>query len=303
MMRQHQCHDVRRLLEACHDGELSTDEQVAVQSHLYECVACTLEVAALEELSESLRHTASSLCAPNDALGLSQTVVDRLGVESQFSRTARFHRLFQDMHLVWAALGATVATIICMIASAGVLHAASQEQPDSLAALIAQLANPGSNANPLMLDTEMMMPRFRMESLAETSREDTDLALALVVTREGRIQQIEVLAAEQASALRVNPAVVTAMLNDAARTRFEPAQARMAVCKFDGDECGGPVAVNVVWLMTTTTVKGRRDAEVVLIRQRWRATEPVMGPLPEPPTPDAAIPAAVKPLPGISNMA
>ena len=37
------------------------------------------------------------------------------------------------MHLVWAGIGASVATMICLIGSASVLHAANQEQPESLA--------------------------------------------------------------------------------------------------------------------------------------------------------------------------
>ena len=63
---------------------------------------------------------------------------------------------FQDMHLVWAGLGASVATLICVVGSASVLHAANQERPNSMARVISVLASPGSNDNPMRLNYEMM---------------------------------------------------------------------------------------------------------------------------------------------------
>ncbi len=224
-------------------------------------------------------------------------MTERLGVEAQFSWATQLRGVFQDMHFVWAAIGASVATLICVIGSASVLHAASQERPDSLAGLIAHLANPGSNANPVTLDTEMMMPRSRDGAAFEMSGEDAAFALAAVVTREGRIQNLEVLAAEYASQLRVKPEDVLAMLNEISRAQFEPAQARVPVCRFNVQECGGPVAVNLVWLVTTTTVKGRQDAGVVLLRRRWTTPVQEMGPAEAPPAPAPTVapPPAPKP--------
>ena len=45
------------------------------------------------------------------------------------------------MHLVWAGLGASVAMLFCVFASAGVLQAASQERPDSLAGIISTIVS------------------------------------------------------------------------------------------------------------------------------------------------------------------
>jgi len=297
MMHARQCADVREQLEAFHDGELSIDEQVAVQGHLGECVACALLAAELDELSRSLRDVASAQHAPAEVIGVSRNVIERLRVEAQFSVGARLSALFQDMHLVWAGLGATLAMFICIIGSASVLHAASQERPDSLAALIAVLANPGSNANPVSLDAEMMVPRARSEMGVGLSGEDAAFALAAVVTREGRIQNLEVLAAEYASTLKVKPEVVVAMLNEASRAQFEPAQARAPVCRFNTQACGVAVAVNLVWLVTSTTVKGREDAELRMVRGRWAAPpRDEMGPALLGPEPDAPVaPAPVAP--------
>jgi hypothetical protein len=274
MMHQHPCAEVRERLEEYHDGELPIDEQVAIQGHLGECVGCALAADELDELSASLRQMAAD-AAPrgsDEAVRFSASVLERLGVEAQFSFVSQVRGLFQDMHLVWAGLGATVATIVCLVGSMSVLHAASQERPDSLAGVIAFLANPGSNANPMPLDVEMMAPRARPGAVIEMSEEDAVFALAAVVTREGRIQNLSVLAAEHSKALRVKPEVVLAMLSEASQAQFEPAIARG----------GRAIAVNMVWLLTSTTVKGRHDDTLLMVRQPWRTRRPQpIGPAPQ----------------------
>ena len=84
------------------------------------------------------------------------------------------------MHLVWAGLGASVATLICVIGSASVLHAANQERPNSMARVISVLASPGSNDNPLRLNYEMMAPRAVTDAAIEMSEEDAEYALSAV---------------------------------------------------------------------------------------------------------------------------
>ena len=55
MMHEYSCADVRERLEAFHDGELPIDERVAIQSHLGDCVACSL---AAGELTDDRRDAA-----------------------------------------------------------------------------------------------------------------------------------------------------------------------------------------------------------------------------------------------------
>jgi hypothetical protein len=273
-MHVRQCVDVRERLEAYHDGELPLDEQVAIQSHLGECVACSLEAAELEELSASLRHMASTVtprAGSDRALGISAGVLERLCVEAQFSIAAQVRNLFQDMHLVYAGLGASLATLICVVGSASVLHAANQERPDSLAGVIAYLASSGSNANPLRLDADMMQPRAITGGAIEMSEEDAAFALAAVVSREGRIQNLEVVGAD--TSLPVKHDVLVAMLNEASRAKFEPAQERW----------GNTVAVNMVWLVASTTVKARQATP---LPRPWRA--PIGVPMATPIEPKAA---------------
>jgi hypothetical protein len=283
MMHAVSCEDVQDRLEEFHDDELTVEERVAIQGHLRDCVTCALVAAELEEVRDSLRDMALSLpdrTAP-EAERMSRRVVERVRVEAQFSWTAELRALFQDMHLVWAALGATAATLICLAGSVSVLHAASQERPDSLAGLITFLANPGSNENPVRLDSRMLAPRSRTdaETFVPVSSDDAVLALSAVVTREGRVQNLELLRNDRALGVKVRPDVLLAMLDAASRMEFEPAQA-----------AGEPVAVSMVWVLASTTVKGRPTDDVVLVRRR------VVSELgPAPPKPAAPAPPVARP--------
>lgn len=265
MMHVLPCHRVREDLEAFVDNELTIDEQVAVQSHLQRCVSCRLEASELAEIGHALRTTPAAV-ASEESGRLTSSVLERVRLEQQFSFGVQLRDVFDDMHFVWAGLGATAAMLICIFASAGVLHAASRERPDSLAGLIDILANPGSNENPVRLHNYMAAPRASFDDAMPLPVEDTELAFAAVVSREGRVQNLDLLD-EQARALHVKPEVLWSMLNAASRTRFEPAMAG-----------GAPVAVSMVWLVSTTTVKGRPDYDLYLLKPPVRP-EPATGPL------------------------
>jgi hypothetical protein len=261
MMHVIGCEHVRERLEAFQDGELPLDEQIGIQGHLRDCVSCALEASELASLSESLRAMAAALPDRHAEQGdrLPGAVVERLRVERQMSFMAQMRARFEDMHLVWAAAGATVATVVCLLGSMGVLQAASRERPDSLAGIITYLANPGSNANPLRPDGRMLLPRPLDQAMMPMTEQDAVFAMAAVVTREGRVQDLQLLAAEQAQKLHVKPEVVLAMLEAASRARFVPAQAG-----------GAPIAVSMVWLVEMTTVKGKDDYDLFLVSPpRW----------------------------------
>jgi anti-sigma factor RsiW len=276
MMHVLPCGRVRERLEAFVDGELIVDEQVMIESHLQQCVSCRLEAAELAEIGHALRGVPAATSAARHEPGrLTSIILERVRLEQQFSFGVQLRHLFGDMHLVWAGLGATLAVVICVYASAGVLHAANRERPDSLAGLIDYLANPGSNANPVRLNDNMSVPRASFTADASLIPvEDAELAVAAVVTREGRVQNLEVVA-ERARALRVKREIVLAMLDAAARARFEPAKAG-----------GAPVAVSMVWLLSTTTVKGRPDYDLYLLRPpRWEQASGPLAPVKPRPVP------------------
>jgi hypothetical protein len=265
MMHAIHCEDVQERLEEFHDDELTLEQRVAIQSHLHDCVTCSLVAAELADLRHSLREAAWHLPdrdAP-EAERLPRQVIERLQVEEQFSMEAEFKSLFQDMHLVWAALGATAAMLFCLIGSISVLHAANQERPDSLAGLITFLANPGSNENPVRLDARMLAPRTRVDDgsapLPFSSDDDAVYALSAVVTREGRIQNLELLTGDRPlGPSKVRPDVLLAMLQKASQVEFEPAKSTPT---------GDPVAVSMVWVLANTTVKGRPTDDVILVRR------------------------------------
>ena len=283
MMHVLPCQRVREDLEAFVDNELSIDEQVAIQSHLQVCVPCRLEASELAEIGHALR-TPPAAATPEEAGRLSSIVIERVRLEQQFSFGVQFRDTFDDMHFVWAGLGATAAMLFCIFASAGVLHAASRERPDSLAGLIDYLANPGSNENPVRLHDYMAAPRASFDGAMPLPTEDTELAFAAVVSREGRVQNLDLLD-EQARALHVKPEVLWSMLNAASRTRFEPAMAG-----------GAPVAVSMVWLVSTTTVKGRPDYDLYLLKPPVM-NEPATGPSAPPKPRPVVTPPVPKPAP------
>lgn len=269
-MHEHSCADVRQRLEAFHDGELSVSERIEIQGHLDECVSCSLEATELSSMSGSLRDMALQVSdsVPVERLRISAHVLERLRVEEQFSLRSQVVDWFSDMHLVWAGIGASVATLICVVGSASVLHAANQERPNSMARVISVLASPGSNDNPMRLNYEMNAPRAVTDAAIEMSEEDVEYALSAVVSREGRVQGVEVINQQPA-----NNRYVNAMLNEAYRVQFAPAVSR-----------GDAVAVSMVWLVASTTVKGRHDEDMQLLRQalRLRNTPAPIAPLPIP---------------------
>jgi len=162
---------------------------------------------------------------------------------------------------------------VCLFGTMSVLHAASVERPDSLAGVLQSLANPGSDRNPMLLDGRMIQaPRGIDDSpaLDQLTEDEAVFALAAVVTREGRISNYEVLTSEHDGGPRLDraaqPRHVTNLLDKVARSRFTPAEQLMIHVGVMNDLAGqksvarAPVAVNMVWLLARTTVKGTHRA-------------------------------------------
>lgn len=282
MMHVLPCAQVREDLQAYHDGEVPIDRQVLIQSHLQECVTCRLEASTLAQLGAALRTMAGAV--PGRTAGeaglITGSVLDRIRVERRFSLVVQVRESFEDMHLVWAGLGATVAMLICIFASAGVLQAASNERPDSLAGIISTIAR--GSIDPIRLAASP----HENEPLLDTTENlpagiEGDLMLSAFVTRDGRIQNVAVLE-EGARAVRVKPDAVLAIIEAASRARFSPSETPTFA--------GG---VNVVWLVTSTTVKGRADYDLYLVSPP-RLASPVLGPptpVKPPPAPSAKGPS------------
>jgi hypothetical protein len=241
------CRQVRRLLACYHDGELDMDAQVAVQVHLRRCPACGAERRALRDVGVTLRATMTARLS-DDRGRVERHVMGRLQAERAASWRDQFHGLFEDLHVVWAAAGATAATVVIVCALVASLALAMRAQPLSMAALIGALAAPGSDRNPVSVDGRMLLPRSDPEALMGTmpldSGADTVFALSAVVTRDGLVRNLELLRPDP-RALPVEDREILELLDAVSQARFEPAMSR-----------GMPVAVNLVWLVAHTTVRG-----------------------------------------------
>jgi hypothetical protein len=241
------CAAVRRRLPAFYDRELPVRELIAIESHVTGCPPCTRELQGLQHVGDALRLAAAPGPA-DDWTGLQPGVISRMRAEAHESWTARAGRFFDDLHLVWIGLAATVATCVCGAVALSALHFAAPERHDSLRAMISVMAAPiGSNLNPGRLETYIQVPsvpkRGPMEAMLArpVSEEELQLALSAVVTREGRVSDVSVLANDSG----LEPEVQL-ILDGISRARLEPARFQET-----------PMAVNLVWLLTHTTVKGK----------------------------------------------
>ena len=267
------CPDTRRVLNAYHDGELTMDQQVAVQSHLRGCAGCRAERRRLRDIGTLLRAGASRV--RQEPGRLERHVLARLYVERQLSWRGRLNRLFEDLHLVWAAAGATAATIAVVCSAVGMMQLTFQEQPASMAALIEALSTPGSNRNPVTVDgRRMLLPRFDPDAVvgALLDGEEGVFALAAVVTREGRVRNLELLTYGGA-AISMPHADVLQLLDAASQARFEPARAG-----------GSPVAVSMIWLVAHTTVRGKVGEAWPILHAPVRPSPPAAMPVSELPS-------------------
>jgi hypothetical protein len=298
------CERARELLEGFVDGELAMADQVALESHLRWCRSCSNRVEDMRLIGASIRLGSPHQPVPEDARALSVVqsgVLARIRVEREQSFAVRVAAMFDDMRLLWPAVGATAALAACLVASLSVLQAATAENPESLAAMIDRLdrpsepvlppANPGSDQNPMRLDGWVSFPRaidgmFALESMPE---DDMAIALSAVVTREGRIATYDLLQSEVPATRRSradDAKEVTAVLDAVKRSRFSPAEA-----------AGTKVAVNMVWLLVHTTARGsavpaRADVQPALPAPAVVKPVETEDPQPSVPRTDAAAPAS-----------
>jgi len=247
------CSSVRRRLSLYVDGELGVREQFAVGAHLRECAGCAAEERSLREVGDHLRSWLPSAAEMESGAldGLASTVVSRVRAEREESVTRRVGRVFEDVHLLWAAVGAAGATVGCLLLMVGMLHVGVQARADSLSGLLTALGSPGSNSNPVSPSGWVRPPRVMEDQLDPPvidSEDEAVFALYTVVTREGSISHLTMLQ----SASEANRQQVIDLLDTIARARFEPARY---------GNSRSTVAVKCIMLFTQLTVRGKMPAE------------------------------------------
>ncbi len=256
------CSAVRRRLSEYHDGELTIDRRVAIQEHLRACVACEAEAQAMATVASALRSAAAQRAFADDSRdldGLAGGVLSRFRAEQEESFSHTVQRMFEDLHLVWAALGATAATFACLAITVGIFYFSRAERPDSLAALISTLSNPGTNAHPMRIDDDgqMVLPRQETERAAAVPEllSDEEIMLDTTITREGRV--------DMASLELMNPDGPTGKREEADWKTVGDALDSVAQARFAPARVGGePVAVKMFWYLTHTTVRPKARGRV-----------------------------------------
>jgi hypothetical protein len=246
-MRSLSCATARRRLHAFHDRELAVSDQIAVAAHLQTCRACRDALADLEFLGSSLRTVAvgRATLTRDEATSFHAGVVSRVKAERDASLVARVRSLFDDMHLVYAGVGAAVAGMICVVIMLGMMRFATRERPDSLAAIVGFLATPGSNANAIAIDAASHARwTARFQAATENAEQDAVFTLAAVVTHEGRMTDLDRLRARGRTPAAEQAKLIEGLMDVVSRARLEPLQAD-----------GLPAAASMVWLVTHTTVR------------------------------------------------
>jgi len=247
------CAATKRRLHAYHDEELSVADQIAVSAHLEWCDRCAAAFAELRELRAALRAAVPgrSAVSPEMETSLYASVVSRVRAENTQSFGVRIREMFDDMHFVYAGVGAAAATAVCVIIMLSMMRFANNERP-------------GSNHNPVVVDAGMLMPRplestFFAPDIApffspDTAPQDDDAVYTLsgVVTLEGRFINLELHQADGESPMVAGSSAAKAvehLMDSVSNTRFEPARV-----------AGLPVAVNIVWMVAHTTVRASKGA-------------------------------------------
>src|SRR5688572_9203870 len=252
------CERARTLLDGLLDGELSMPDQLAVESHLRWCETCALRVEDMRTIGASLRERFASRPVVSDETltTLNEGLLVRVRAERAQSFPSRIREMLSDRRLLWPALGATAAVVLCVTAAVSVLHASKLEDPESLAGMISALGSPGTERNPLRpADNGISIPRLSDEegsraggALEQVDDEDFIYAFRTVIGRDGRPGNSELLlsgdsAGIDSQGLAEAAAQELAMMDVVRQARFKPAQTPM----------GQAVAVDMVWLIAKTT--------------------------------------------------
>jgi hypothetical protein len=221
-MRPLSCAAARRRLQAFHDRELDVRDQIAVGSHL----------AELGEVRTLLQTCAASrpVFTHEEAAAFNANVVNRLKAEEDAAFVTTVRGLFDDMHFVYAGLGAAAAALVCMVIVLGMMRFAADERPDSLAAIVSVLATPleCDSVNDLgetLACRERWAERFQRANAS--AGQDAVFTLEAVLTRHGRLPNLPLLRnGRQTAASQVQ--LIEGLLDVVSRSRLDAAQPALA---------------------------------------------------------------------------
>ena len=251
------CAAVQRRLQAFHDRELPVGETIAVEHHVATCPPCARDLREMRHLGDALRLAAAP-SPSDDWAGVQGSVISRMRAEANEAWPARARRFVDDLHLVWIGFASAAATVVCAGTVLSMLQVAPQPvRGDSLATMLAVAASGGAELSTSVLEDRnpvfggpmsVQAPSvphngvvFATLENALTQTEDRMLPLSASVTREGRVSELRALSNEYGE-----DQAVRALIHGLSGGQLEPAQ-------YGGD----PVAVNYIWVVAHTTVKGK----------------------------------------------
>jgi hypothetical protein len=251
-MKSLACAVVLRQLQAYHDDELRVADQVAVATHLDGCPSCRETLEEIESVGEILRAEAPGhVPLPCDeAASFMSSVVNRARVEDEVSLLSRVRELAEDGRVAYSALGATGATLACLVIMLTMMRFAGNERTDSLAGMMNVLKAPTVVAEPIVIrpivvDARVMMPRA-LDSFSGSDVDDAVLALSGLVTTEGKVSNVEINDGFGGVTMAsIDSRRLESLVDAVSKTRFEPVMKE-----------GMPVPVNMVWFVAHTTVRG-----------------------------------------------
>ena len=196
-MRPLSCAKARRRLQAFHDRELDVPNQIAVSAHLEWCDDCADALAELGDMRSALQQFASrrTVLSNEQASVFTASVVSRLKAEENASLLTRARELFDDMHFVYAGMGAATAALVCVFILLGMMRLTAEEKPDSLAAMVSVMATPVECEPGRDWIEGSGCARWveRVQRANESAERDAVFTLAEVVVRHGRLTNFAML--------------------------------------------------------------------------------------------------------------
>jgi hypothetical protein len=269
-MRPLTCTTARRRLQAFCDGQLSVSEQIAVDAHLDWCTTCAASLAEIRLVGATLRRVAMERgwLSRDESAALTATIINRRKAEQDTSLPARVRRMFDDMRVVYSALGASVATVVCVAVLLGMMQFATDGRPDSLAALVDLVAMPGPNVNTAVVDPASQARwTARFQAASASAEEEAVFALDAILTRDDRLASLKRLRTAGDKAGHDEANSIEALLDAVNRARIEPDS-------LEGTRAG---ASGMVWLVARTTVRATRTEGVDLPLPRPDKSRTEMG--------------------------
>ena len=227
------CAATRRRLQAFHDRELPVADQIAVGSHLEWCDHCAAALGDLRMLATAMQTLAPGRAAARDEPeSFQRAVLNRVKAEREASFAARVRGMFDDMHLVYAGLGAAAATIVCVIIMLSMMRFASRERPDSLAAIVSVLSTSlgCDSVTDLIAGGGCSRWQAQFQRANESAEEEAVFALDAVVIDKGRLADLERLRSHRSRrGAETQIEAIEGLMDSVYRSRLETQTPQLAV--------------------------------------------------------------------------